>query len=288
MCTCNFVAESDFPKIVRTFDEAFADYYLKSKASCERWLYNRCVKNGVAFDCSVGAFDSDRMVGITLVGLDDWQGVPAAFDAGTGIVPDYRGRGLARKIFDLAVPGLKERGVRKFILEVLQVNEPAIKAYRKSGFEITREFDCYELPLNELQTQPTSSLQWEVRPINIDQVSRFRDQVDWPPSWENSFSSINRIPDEIVAFGAFDRAECVGELVYYPLLNWILSLVVRKDYRRRGIARQLLAHFLRQLDPEIGSVKLTNVDHTDAATRALLQNHGFRLFTRQYEMELSL
>jgi ribosomal protein S18 acetylase RimI-like enzyme len=288
MCTCNFLTESDFPRIIRTLDEAFADYYLKSKASCERWLYNRCVKNGVSFDCSIGAFDGDRMVGVTLIGLDDWQGVPAAFDAGTGIVPDYRGRGLARKMFDVAVPRLKERGVRRFLLEVLQVNEPAIKAYRKAGFKITREFDCYELPLSESVTRQTGTLTWEITPISRDQVSTFREQVDWQPSWENSFSSINRIPDEIVAFGAFDNSACVGELVYYPLLNWILSLVVRKEYRRKGVARLLLTHLLGQLDPTIKSVKLINVDHSDEGMKALLQHHGFRPYTSQYEMSLAI
>jgi len=288
VCTCDFVTESDFPRIIKTFDEAFADYYLKSKNSCERWLYNRCVKNGVAFDCSVGAFDGDKMVGITLTGLDDWQGVPAAFDAGTGIVPDYRGHGLARQMFDLAVPRLKERGVRQFLLEVLQVNEPAIKAYHKSGFEITRELDCYELSLSEFSHPSGGSAPFEVRPIDREQIGSFREHVDWPPSWENSFSSIDRIPDEIVAFGVFDRSLCVGELVYYPLLNWILSLVVRKDYRRRGIAGVLLTYFLKQHHSATGLVKLINVDHSDLGMTAFLHHHGFRQFTTQYEMALTL
>ncbi|UCD62853.1 MAG: hypothetical protein JSW34_08790 [Candidatus Zixiibacteriota bacterium] len=91
MCQCSFLSQKQFPQIARTFDEAFADYYLKSTRKADQWLYNRGVKNAVQYDCSVGAFDGDRMVGFTLVGIDDWQGRPAAFDAGTGIVPDYRG-----------------------------------------------------------------------------------------------------------------------------------------------------------------------------------------------------
>ena len=287
MTTCSFMTESDFPRIIKTFDEAFADYYLKSKTSCESWLYNRCVKNGVAFDCSVGAFDGDRLVGITLVGLDDWLGVPAAFDAGTGIIPEFRGGGLARQMFDLAVPRLRDRGARKFILEVLQVNEPAIKAYRKSGFEITREFDCYELPLSEWQAvSPARS--WEVLPIDREQIYAFRNFVDWQPTWENSFTSIRRITDKIIAFGAFDGSDCVGEIAYYPLLNWIVSLVVSKGYRRKGVATALLNHFLARLDPEIETVRLTNVDHSDEIMTTFFKSHGFRIFTTQFEMALTL
>lgn len=287
MTTCSFAGDLDFTRIIRTFDEAFADYYLKSNTSCERWLYNRCVKNGVAFDCSVGAFDGDRLVGITLVGLDVWQGVPAAFDAGTGIIPEFRGGGLARQMFALAVPRLKERGVRQFLLEVLQVNKPAIKAYRKSGFEITRELDCYELPLSEWKPPLDAQIR-EIRPIDREQIATFRSHCDWHPSWENSFTSINRIPDKIVAFGAFDGSDCVGEIVYYPLLNWIVSLVVSKNHRREGIATALLSHFLAQLDPAIGTVRLTNVDHSDEVMATFFTSRGFRVFTTQYEMALAL
>lgn len=287
MPTCSFVADVDFSRVIKTFDEAFADYHLKSKTSCERWLYNRCVKNGVAFDCSVGAFEGDRLVGITLVGLDDWQGTPAAFDVATGIIPDFRGSGLARRMFDHAVPRLKERGVRKFLLEVLQVNLPAISAYRKTGFEITREFDCYELPLSEWKA-PKDPPSWQVRPIDRELVWTFRSLVDWHPSWENSYTSIRRIPDTLLSYGAFDGPDCVGEIAYYPLLNWIVSLVVRSPERRKGIATALLAYLLTQLDPAQEAVRLIDVDHSDGVMAAFLQGHGFRVFTTQYEMALTL
>jgi len=86
----------DFPRAHATMVEAFADYqvdmsYMTSKRS---WLRN--LKSGVHYDCSVGAFDGEKLVGVTIVGLDDRQGEKAAFDAGTGIVPGYRGQGVAK------------------------------------------------------------------------------------------------------------------------------------------------------------------------------------------------
>ena len=126
------------------------------------------------------------------------------------------------------------------------------------------------------------------RPIDRQQVGTFRHHVDWHPSWENSFTSICRIPDQIVAYGAFDGPDCVGEIVYYPLLNWIVSLVVSKDHRRKGIATALLTHFLAQLDPAIEAVRLTNVDHSDEKMATFLRSRGFRVFTTQYEMSLAL
>ncbi len=132
-----FLKTEQLARISETFTIAFADYYLDMSSMSERIFTNRAVKNSVRYDCSVGVFDESRLVGVTLAGIDDWLGQPAAFDAGTGIIPDYRGRGIARKMFDFAVPKLRDYGVKKFLLEVLQVNEPAIKAYKAAGFGIT-------------------------------------------------------------------------------------------------------------------------------------------------------
>ena len=93
-----FLTAEDFPEAHATMVKAFADYQLDmSYMTAERsWLRN--LKSGVHLDCSVGAYDGEKMVGLTFVGLDDWLGEKAAFDAGTGIIPEYRGRGVAKAI----------------------------------------------------------------------------------------------------------------------------------------------------------------------------------------------
>lgn len=288
MCQCSFLSQEQFPLIAQTFDEAFADYYLKSTRKADQWLHNRCIKNGVRYGCSVGAFDGDRMVGFTLVGLDEWNGEPAAFDAGTGIVPEYRGRGLANRMFDFGADELRRRGVTKFLLEVLQVNQPAIKAYQKSGFSITREFDCLGLDRRAFQVNDSQDIPVEIKPVAQNRVKEFIGFADWQPSWENSFAAIARIPDEVILRGAFADNEPVGFLAYYPLLNWIMSLVVRRDYRRKGVATALLANFLGDFDGEVAQINLVNVDRSDVAMPAFLQKMGFKLFTSQYEMEMQL
>ncbi|MGD8413738.1 MAG: GNAT family N-acetyltransferase, partial [Candidatus Latescibacterota bacterium] len=137
-----FLTRDQFPQIHQAFLQAFADYYVETGGITEEVLYNRAVKNGVDFSVSVGAFDAERLVAMTLVGLDQWKGATAAFDIGTGVVPGHRGRGVAKEMFQFALPRLRERGATRFVLEVIQENQPAIKAYKAVGFEVTREFDC--------------------------------------------------------------------------------------------------------------------------------------------------
>lgn len=276
-----------FEKIASAFNTAFADYYLQMGDRAENWLRNRMIKNGVESECSVGVFDGSELVGFSLTGIDIREGELAAFDAATGIVPEFRGRGLARQMFDFALPRLRERKVRSFLLEVLQVNEPAIRAYRKTGFSITREFDCFER-----QAGAHGDREWsgDHSIVNLDKerLVHLADHFDWTPSWENSITSISRIPDELLSFGAFDGNDLIGTLAYYPLLQWIVNLAVRRDRRREGIASSLLSHLAKHLPEGTGKIKLINVMHEDHRFRAALERNGFNQFVSQYEMKMEL
>lgn len=286
-----FLSQNVFPTIYRTFMEAFADYYIDTSFITEEMLYNRAVKNGVDFQSSIGAFDGEEMVGVTIVGLDEWRGVSAAYDIGTGIVPAHRGKGIAGRMFDFGVPRLRERGVKRFVLEVIQENEPAIRAYKAAGFQVTREFDCFQWKLDRARPGQDVRARLKIRPVDRDRLGEFETHLDWPPSWENSFASVRRIPDEVVLYGAFDGgrpSECVGLLVYYPLINWITTLVVRRDRRRKGVATALLSYFAEHHREAAPLVKLPNVDHSDKAMFSLLKKMGFELTVRQFEMEFEL
>ena len=288
MLDYKFLKTEQLPQIFETFAIAFADYYLEVSSVSERIFANRSVKNGVRYDCSVGVFDESKLVGFTLVGFDDWQGRPAAFDAGTGIIPDYRGQGIAGKMFDFATPKLRDQGVEKFLLEVLQVNEPAIKAYQAAGFSITRELDCFELKLDEFKFGPETGGAIEIKPVDKATIISLQGHLDWPPSWETSYAAIERIPDEMTMLGAFEGGRCIGALAYYPLLNWIVNLVVDRDCRRQGVAAGLLTELVTRYRPDQDSIRLNNVDHSDPAMIGLLQKAGFHMFANQYEMELNL
>ena len=275
----------DFPRAHATMVEAFADYqvdmsYMTSERS---WLRN--LKSGVRYDSSVGAFDGEKLVGVTFVGLDDWQGEKAAFDAGTGIVPGYRGQGVAKAMFEFILPGLRDRGVSKFLLEVLQPNKAAIRAYTKTGFNISREFACYDLQPGSFDAESLACGDFEVKRIDKTKLHEFRDQVDWQPSWENSFSGMDRIEDELIRLGAFRGDQCVGILVFYPLLRWIMSLVVVQDFRRQGVASTLMRALMKDLPRGVDVVKINNIDLSDKGMPTFFERAGAVHVIDQFEME---
>ncbi len=284
---------SMFTQVHRTFVEAFSDYAVNLSKLTEPLLRARAVKNGVDFSLSVAAFDDDdAMVGFTLVGVDTWQEELAAYDIATGIVARARGQSLAHEMFEFMRPRLRSRGVKRFVLEVLQQNAPAIRAYQKAGFAITRELRCFELDLHQhrraLVLPRDVEDEIDIGPAVRDVLAAFEDALDVAPSWEHSFSSLRRVPDGLDVYVAYARDRPAGLLAYYPGSQRIFTLVVKPAYRRRGVARQLVRHLLSELPPEIPSIRAIDVDASDTATIALLSDLGFGPLPAQYEMEARL
>jgi ribosomal protein S18 acetylase RimI-like enzyme len=271
-------------QIHATFQEAFSDYTVDMSSLTEERLRIRCAKNNVDWEVSVGAFDGERMVGFTLIGIDRWQGGLGAFDAATGIVRDFRGQGLARRMFDHALPELRRRGVETFVLEVITDNEPAIRAYQKAEFEISRRWRCFGLDLTDFSGG--SALSGASLPVPIDRrvVGTLSSATDWNPSWENSFGAIRRIPDDLICLGAMDGDRCVGAIAYSPAMNWIMTLVVEQSHRRQGVGSGLIHALVEALPDEVESTKILNVDASDTGMARFLERLGFQPLIDQYEM----
>ena len=282
-----FLTKQDFPEAHITMVEAFADYHLDMSDMTSERSRLRNVKSGVHYDCSVAAYDGQQMVGVTFVGLDDWLGEKAAFDAGTGIIPAYRGRGIAKGMFEFILPKLKGLGVSQFLLEVLQPNTAAIRAYSKTGFEVTREFACFDLSPGDFKRVKQASKDLSIKTINRSAIEGFVSRVDYQPSWEISFAGMQRIEDNLLCLGAFDQNRCVGVVVYYPLLQWLMSLVVVSDSRRMGVASSLMEALLLRLPEGADKVKVINIDHRDVGMLAFMEKAGAQHVIDQFEMKYS-
>ena len=281
-----FLSHTDMSTIYHAFMAAFADYVQDASGVTEANFTKRAIRNNVNLDVSVGIFDGDDLVGFTMVGLDHYQGVYSAYDAATGISKPYRGQGLAKAMFEFIVPALRARGVERFYLEAIQENEPAVRAYQKTGFKIDRELDIFRITFEGLGAQPGDPAGIEVRPIDKDQFPQAAAFFDWQPTWDQTVASITRIPDEVLMLGAFSEDKLVGELVYYPLQNWILSLAVDKAFRRQKIATGLMKRLQGRLGETLPATG--NIDHQDRGMLSFLDAIGSKFITNQYEMSLDL
>jgi ribosomal protein S18 acetylase RimI-like enzyme len=278
----------EFTEVFRTFEEAFADYRVDTGLSSEQDLRDRAIKDGLDFNASVGAFRRGKMVGFTLVGLDRWEGEPAAFDIATGIIPEDRGKGIAAAMLEFIRPHLRNLGVKRFVLNVLRPNKAAISAYRTAGFRISRDFECFALATSHLGKEHEHIPGFEISEAELSALDPFSEALDWVPSWDYTFSSIQRVPDPLRIRLAHVEGLPAGLLVYHPASQRVFSLVVQSGLRRRGIATRLFDDLCTDIRQRTSTVKFVNVDAEDSGMLAFLGGRAARPLVGQHEMILEL
>jgi len=89
----------------------------------------------IEFGGYVGVFDGDRLVAMAGERMHD---SPRREASGICTHPDYQGRGLARRLSELVVRRILDRGETPF-LHVVAANARAIALYERMGFRIAQE-----------------------------------------------------------------------------------------------------------------------------------------------------
>lgn len=263
------------------FLEAFSDYAVPVRTPLESFRANNALR-GFAPALSVGAFDGGRLVGFVFNGRGEWNGLPTAYDLGTGLIPARRGGGVGSALAMECFALLKGAGMAQYLLEVLKNNAPAFNLYRKKGFGITREFACFRGPRAGLKERPAPAGA-ELRPLKLKDLRRAAALRDWEPSWQNSDAALRRFPGELALLGVFLKGRLAG-FGAAKANGDIPQLVVKKALRRRGLGSLLLRGLAAALPPECERLSCLNVDESDAAALAFLPALGLPQFAGQYEM----
>lgn len=276
------LGSTDFDALFEAWNQAFAEYDIQLN---ENQLQAMLKRRGFNAELSFAAFEGDKIIAFTCNGIGDFEGVPTAYDTGTGTLKEYRGQGLATQIFEYSIPYLAEKGVRQYLLEVLQHNTKAVSVYRNIGFEVSREFHYFiqdsDQVRNELKTPDTP---YEIKLINVREYCNIiPDFWDFNPSWQNSLESIARSAGDFINLGVFSENKFVGYCVFEPASGDITQIAVDKNYRNKGFGSLLLQKML-ELN-KYGSVKLINTEiNRDDSVKGFLEAKNIPVRGKQFEM----
>lgn len=267
-------------RILTAFISAFADYEIQLKKDELLTMWKR---RGFNPDLSFAAFEGKDILAFTLNGIGIYNGKKMAYDTGTGTLKQYRGQGLATKIFEFSIPFLKQENINYYLLEVLQNNTKAVSVYRKINFKTTREFHYFVWKNEDLKNEIEHiDATYTIEPIEIDKHQSLSDFWDFYPSWQNSFESIQRSREDFVCLGAFDHKKILGYCVFEPVSGDITQIAVDKAHRRKGIASLLLYEALKH--NKSSTTKLVNADVTCNSIVGFLKAKNIGITGKQFEM----
>jgi ribosomal protein S18 acetylase RimI-like enzyme len=282
---CTYLGEEYFGELYSTFSEAFSDYVYPFALSEEQFR-NHLALNAVDLTRTAGCFADGRLVAFSLNGFGDWSGMPTVYDAGTGVIPAYRRRGISEAMFEMMLPRFKADGIRQFLLEVITENSAAVRLYEKLGFYINRE-------LALLQCDGPVKMP---RRVADDIEVKVLDEPDWPlfnkfwdglPSWQNSPDAIGRIRKNRCIKAAFIDGRCVGYIIYSSRFGRTAQMAVDHEFRHHGVGTALLKAM--EADTADGySMQVINIDKALPGALEFFADHGFYERLAQYEMILPI
>ncbi len=269
-------------EIHHAFKEAFCDYAEPLSLSRDQ-LNQMITRRGYQAALSFGAYAEDKIVGFTLNGSGIWNNQQTAYDTATGVVKSHRQQGVASRIFEVSLPVLSEHGISQYLLEVIKVNAKAIDLYKKMGFEITREFDYWVSPVEQLQGHSISTdAGFSVVSVNNPNWNQYQEFWDFQPSWQNSVDSISRKLDRFLCLEVLEKDRVVAYGIMEQGTGDLPQLAVHPDYRRKGLGTELVNCLLGAAKPE--HLKVINTSTESLPMKSFLQYLGLNPGYGQFEM----
>lgn len=289
------LADCTFRQAVELWNLGFAGYYSDMSTTMEKFV-PRLGRESIRPDLSVAAFVDGEPAGFVLVAKKTVDGVDIAWNGGTGVSPNHRGKGLAKLLMREAVDAMRESGAAIGLLEVVQKNAGAIAAYESSGFRICdgligakRNGPLTDAVPTEAALCAEGYRIGQAKPHQLPKLPFFRHETAWSSAWYNQ-----READGIVVF---DKEGAVGA---YAL--------VRKSYgdngkltgitlyqcaadRSRSDAKALLHAALAAAFGPFGDdcARVTdNLSMSDPAVTEWLEAAGFQTLYTQYLMVVQL
>ena len=263
-----------FEAIINCFTAAFKDYFVEMPSDPayyrERWKAAK-----VRYEMSYGMFDGARLAGFIMNGIDRRHGHLTAFNAGTGVLPEYRGKKIVKSIYEQALPHLKKNGITQCALEVIQDNAIAIKAYQSIGFTISRRYKCFSGEINTETHEPFEVKEVSHRELDWERLPR---REFYP--WEHHKNSVTA--GNYRYFYVMQNQNPQAYCILKPENGYVAQFDVLNE---KKTSWSVLFTGIKQLSPV---VKMNNIDERLGDKLRYIREAGLVNTIDQYEMELPL
>jgi ribosomal protein S18 acetylase RimI-like enzyme len=233
---------------------------------------------------SVVAYCGEEPVGFMLHGMVENGGVRSAYNAGTGLLPAWRGQGLCQQMFRFVAPMLAAVSISSVLLEVEEGNQPAIRAYQKIGFVTGRKLQGYQTAPALPDAKPLVKI--NLLPQAYPDFTAYLPFWDTAPGWQASPGLLANFLQEYTFLEAYHKQTLVGHLVLDPTHRLVVQMGVAPAWRRKYIGTTLLraAQALVKGQP----LYVLFVEESHPGLAGFFHHTGARLIFRQWEMQLSL
>jgi len=273
------VSQCTLEQVLVAWNKGFEGYFVEIDMSEEMFL-TRLVGEGLSPKLSIVAFANDEPVGIVMNGFRQIDGKKTSWNGGTGISPNYRGKGVSRALMEETIAIYEREGVEIATLEAIKENEVAIALYKKFGYVITNHL-LYLSGDFEVKVDKQRVLQVKtIRPEKLAHLPVYREEVPWQCSWQS-----NKQGEAKVFYN--DNEEAISYLLYRTVWNQEGAvdriILYQLELLENGKVEDI-PYFLSTITNQ--KVKITTVNFlaSNPATDFFIKN-GLEVTTEQVQMK---
>ncbi|MDL2289396.1 GNAT family N-acetyltransferase [Clostridia bacterium OttesenSCG-928-F22] len=274
MCEIRNLENTSFEDLAAMWNLAYSDYIVPMHMTPEG-MEAYIKVTGVDREQSFGAFHNGALVGALFNSIETFKGEAAAYDAMTGIAPEYRGNGLFSKLFEHTKDSLKTNGITQYYLEVITTNERAYAIYKKKGGKVIRELSVLKGKMNrDFYTDAE---------VTVSPLSAFpkEELAQYELTFANRIAALHRNIEayQVACAKAHGKKAAVifrngGSI---PQIMW-----------DGAGSKELLGAVFLYLSRNLESMNINNIPVTEFELIKELRSIGFTVLVNQYEMCIEL
>lgn len=286
--TFRFLNESDFDEILNTFNESFKNYFISTKLD-KKSLEQKIKEQNIDYEYSIGAFENNKLIGFILHSKFTENNCNCLYNAGTGVLPLYRGKKLTFQMYEFAESKFSSHEhsdhlqISKVYLEVISENIPAQKAYSKIGFTEIRKLNCYKQNSNALEVLDSqydfSSVELiQLKDLSLDDFTILKSKFLNRPAYQNSFHVLANLVDDLI---------CLKFLENYLIgnsKNGRIYIIQSDDEQSLEL---LFSKFVNSVTTNFNiekTISFINIDSADLLVNSFLEKKKFEKFITQKEL----
>jgi len=299
-----FVRDKDEETWLRIWNESFKEYEDERAMTMEDM---RIWENSPRFD-QEGMFIAEwnaKPVGMVYAKVDKKREEKKGFINLIGVVPEFRRKGIGRKLVEKAIDNLKERGMETVESWTREDYTGYRKLLESVGFNLVRVFSTMKKDLDDIASNIGENKEVKLRTMNktmediklLNWLSNetFKEHYNFRPSTvEETKYSIENEPDIDINgwYFAYLKDKPVGyvgtgidkKFIEEKGINrgWIWVIGVLKPHRRKGIGARLMLASMKFLKDKGMSEAMLGVDDINP-TKAieLYKKVGFTVYKKE-------
>lgn len=186
MITYQRLSQLSLDELVKLWNRGFEGYFVSVRMTLNQWLI-RTADEGISLEDSLAMYVDGQPIGFVVNGYRTIDGKKTAWNGGTGIVPEFRGRGYGKLLLERNLRLYSELGVETALLEALNQNEKAIRLYASVGYRIVDHLVYLqnEGSLQDAFPQPETLDYWFIKglPGEVRNLPFYRGLSAWQTQW---------------------------------------------------------------------------------------------------------